>query len=296
VAVAGLGLLAYAAYRYHRMDTDYLSKPLSEQTPEDHAEWREYLRNTHYIAATGHILGWTGIAILAGPAMGGIGGGFAYFGLAGELIFTGISGMGLAYGIKSGIVEGRSIYRDWDRLEGYEVYERIGLLVVPTLAGIASGGLYGPRAYRGVYKDTGRWVGRWNDWRAGPAAEASQVAPVQNAGRLTFDPATQSWRSTGGLVYGQGSAQGNRVLHVLEHLTPNPSKPLHTLFNVPRNQIIGLLDEAWAARQGAGVLQANGNRVFNIPMGRVVGAGGETNIRIVVRDGTTNVITAFPVP
>ncbi len=175
MAVAGLGLLAYAAYRYHRMDTDYLSKPLSEQTPEDHAEWREYLRNTHYIAATGHILGWTGIAILAGPAMGGIGGGFAYFGLAGELIFTGISGMGLAYGIKSGIVEGRSIYRDWDRLEGYEVYERIGLLVVPTLAGIASGGLYGPRAYRGVYKDTGRWVGRWNDWRAGGAA---QTAPV----------------------------------------------------------------------------------------------------------------------
>jgi len=122
------------------------------------------------------------------------------------------------------------------------------------------------------------------------------VAPIQNAGRLTFDPATRSWRSTGGLVYGQGSAQGNRVLHVLEHLTPDPSKPLHTLFNVPRNQIIGLLDEAWAARQGAGVLQANGNRVFNIPMGRVVGAGGETSIRIVVRDGTTNVITAFPVP
>jgi len=122
------------------------------------------------------------------------------------------------------------------------------------------------------------------------------VAPLQNPGRLTFDPATQSWRSNGGLVYGQGSAQGNRVLHVLEHLSPDPSKPLHTLFNVPRNQIIGLLDEAWAARQGAGVLQANGNRVFNIPMGRVVGAGGETSIRIIVRDGTTNVITAFPVP
>jgi len=124
----------------------------------------------------------------------------------------------------------------------------------------------------------------------------NSYTPVQNAGRLTFDPATRSWRSTGGLVYGQGAAQGNRVLHVLEHLTPDPLKPLHTLFNVPRNQIIGLLDEAWAARQGAGVLQANGNRVFDIPMGRVVGAGGETSIRIIVRDGTTNVITAFPVP
>ncbi len=67
------------------------------------------------------------------------------------------------------------------------------------------------------------------------------------------------------------------------------------MFNVPRNQLIGLLDEAWAARQGAGVLQANGNRVFNIPMGRAVGAGGETSIWIIVVDGTTNVITAFPV-
>ena len=149
----------------------------------------------------------------------------------------------------------------------------------------------------------GRWWNRTAN-RAATAEEAAAAnralaasnAPIQNAGRLTFDPATRSWRSTGGLVYGQGSAQGNRVLHVLEHLTPDPSKPLHTLFNVPRNQIIGLLDEAWAARQGTGVLQANGNRVFDIPMGRVVGTGGETRIRIVVRDGTTNVITAYPIP
>jgi hypothetical protein len=117
-----------------------------------------------------------------------------------------------------------------------------------------------------------------------------------NAGKLAFDPATQSWKSTGGLVYGQGSAQGNRVLHVLEHLSPDPSKPLHTVFNVERNQLIGLLDEAWAARQGTGVLQANGNRVFEIPMGRAVGPGGETTISIIVRDGTTNVITAYPIP
>ena len=85
-------------------------------------------------------------------------------------------------------------------------------------------------------------------------------------------------------------------MHVLEHLAPDPSKPLHTVFNVPRDQIVGLLDEAWVARQGSGVLQANGNRLFNIPMERVVGTGGETSITIIVRDGTTNVITAFPEP
>jgi hypothetical protein len=75
-----------------------------------------------------------------------------------------------------------------------------------------------------------------------------------------------------------------------------PAKPLHTLFNVDRTQLVGLIDEAWAARQGAGVLQANGNRVFDVAMGRAVGAGGETTIRIVVRDGTTKVITAYPIP
>jgi hypothetical protein len=123
------------------------------------------------------------------------------------------------------------------------------------------------------------------------------VAPESvNPGKLTFDPATKSWTSNGGLVYEQGSAQGNRVLHVLDHLSPNPAKPLHTLFNVDRTQLVGLIDEAWAARQGAGVLQANGNRVFDVAMGRAVGAGGETTIRIVVRDGTTKVITAYPIP
>jgi hypothetical protein len=117
-----------------------------------------------------------------------------------------------------------------------------------------------------------------------------------NPGKLIFDPVTKSWRSNAGLVYEQGSAQGNRVLHVLDHISPNPSKPLHTLFNVDRTQLIGLIDEAWAARQGAGLLQANGNRVFDVAMGRVVGAGGETTIRIVIRDGTTKVRTAYPIP
>jgi filamentous hemagglutinin len=114
------------------------------------------------------------------------------------------------------------------------------------------------------------------------------------AGRLTYDAVSDSWASPGGLVYGQGSAHGNRVLHVLDHTIPNSSKPVHSVFNVDRTQVIGLVDEAWAAKVGPGTLQANGNRVWVVDMGRQVGTGGQTSIQIVVRDGTTQLITAFP--
>ena len=96
-------------------------------------------------------------------------------------------------------------------------------------------------------------------------------------------------------MYGRGSAHGNRILHILDHTVPNPSKPVHTVFNVKRNQLIGLIDEAWATRTGTGTLQANGNRTWLIPMNRQVGMGGQTAIQLVTRDGTTQIITAFPI-
>ena len=127
-----------------------------------------------------------------------------------------------------------------------------------------------------------------------PTQISITAAGISAAGRLTYNAVTKSWTSPGGLVYGQGSAQGNRVLHVLEHTVPNTSKPVHTVFNVERTQVIGLIDEAWGARVGAGTLQSNGNRVWNVDMGRQVGTAGETSIQIVVRDGTNQIITAYP--
>ncbi|MES2974163.1 MAG: hemagglutinin repeat-containing protein [Pseudomonadota bacterium] len=44
----------------------------------------------------------------------------------------------------------------------------------------------------------------------------------------------------------------------------------------------------------SGTLQANGNRVWIVDMGRQVGTAGQTSIQIVVRDGTNQVITVFP--
>jgi hypothetical protein len=110
--------------------------------------------------------------------------------------------------------------------------------------------------------------------------------------KLTFDRAAKSWTTPEGLIYGQGSDHGNRIKHILEHTVPNPNKDPHTLFNVARNQVLGLVDEAWAAR---GAPLPNDLAAYVVPMGRAVGQGGETSIKIVVRPGTTKVITAYPV-
>jgi len=123
----------------------------------------------------------------------------------------------------------------------------------------------------------------------------SRKVPVKapsGAGKLVYDAASKRWTSRAGLVYGQGSPQGNRVLHVMEHLTPNPAKKVHSVFNVQKNELIGLIDEAWVKR-GAAVPGDPG--AFIVPMGRTVGRAGETSVQIVVKPGTSEIITAYPV-
>lgn len=95
-----------------------------------------------------------------------------------------------------------------------------------------------------------------------------------------------------GLDYGQGSVQGNRILHVLEHAEPNSAKTTHSVFSMDRNEILGVIDEAWL-KKGSSVVGDPG--AYIIPMGRTVGTLGETNIKIIVRPGTNKVITAYPV-
>ena len=104
----------------------------------------------------------------------------------------------------------------------------------------------------------------------------------------------ETWTSTKGLIYGQDPVFGNRVQHVLEHLIPNSSKPTHTVFNVDKSKLIGLIDDAWV-KKGVGTVQKNGNTVYNISMGKTVGTNGESIIRIVTKGNTSELVTAFPV-
>ena len=127
-----------------------------------------------------------------------------------------------------------------------------------------------------------------------PAARVAVESIVAKGTPLTFDRAARSWTTPEGLIYEQGSIHGNRVKHLLDHTVSNPSKSTHSIFDAGRSDVMGLVDEAWATRVGPGKLQPNGNRVWTVDMGRQVGTAGQTGIHIVVRDGTTKLITAFP--
>ncbi|WP_157696414.1 hypothetical protein [Pseudomonas asplenii] len=84
------------------------------------------------------------------------------------------------------------------------------------------------------------------------------------------------------------------VTDLFSTLRGNKFVTVFSLFSVGRKQVVGLVDEAWSSKVWPGTLQANGNRVWIVDMGRQVGTSGQASIQIVVRDGTTQIITAFP--
>lgn len=101
-----------------------------------------------------------------------------------------------------------------------------------------------------------------------------------------------AWESSGGLRYSGLDKHGlNRIEHVLRHTVAGG--PGHSVFSVPRNQVLGLLDQAWAS--SSRIALPGDPAAFITPMGRTVGTAGENAVRLIVKPGTTNVISAYPV-
>ncbi|REK67790.1 MAG: hypothetical protein DF221_00850, partial [Brevibacillus sp.] len=113
---------------------------------------------------------------------------------------------------------------------------------------------------------------------------------IGEVGKLTY-LGNKTWKSSQGLIYGFDKKFGNRVQHILEHTKSNLNKPNHTVFSVDKTEVLSLIDEAWALRK-APVPGDPGAYIIN--MGRVVGTNGETAIRVVVKPGTSEIITAYP--
>jgi uncharacterized protein YukE len=100
------------------------------------------------------------------------------------------------------------------------------------------------------------------------------------------------WRSSAGLIYVPTSSEyGARLEHVLLHAYPSGWKRKHTLFK-DKERILETLDEAWLRRDFPVKGQPG---VFEVEMGRIIGDGGETVVRLVVERGTNEVVSAYPI-
>lgn len=141
------------------------------------------------------------------------------------------------------------------------------------------------------------------------------VDPQSIAKRLGLKPVRlresgrDSWISPEGLKFVGRDPEGlSRRDHVLRHARDQPNRAgPHGVFDGGEDYVFALLDKAWEIRKKRNIRPQNeGERSsYTIPMGQRVGfLGGKSGksrgnpplsrIFIVVRSGTTEVITAFP--
>lgn len=126
---------------------------------------------------------------------------------------------------------------------------------------------------------------------------------------LLVDRGRKVFKSTAGLLYKEGSADGHRIKHVLKHTEDNMSKPVHGVFATDdRDVVLEWIDRAFVRGQkgGRGVrVEEQGSRVvYTVDMGKKIGyVGGQSGnrkrnpackyLRLVVQNGN-EVVTAYP--
>lgn len=141
------------------------------------------------------------------------------------------------------------------------------------------------------------------------------VEPRSLAKRLGLKPVElkstgrETWISPAGLKYSGRDPEGlTRRQHVLRHARDQPDREgPHGVFDGGEEYVFALLDKAWETKKKRNIRPNNegGRSSYTIAMGQPVGyLGGKTGksrgnpplsrIFIVVRTGTSEVITAFP--
>lgn len=101
------------------------------------------------------------------------------------------------------------------------------------------------------------------------------------------------WQSPAGIIYGNDKKFGNTLNHMLAHMAFDPTKKVHTVFSVPKNKIVELIDEAWMLK---GNPLPSDPSAYLVDMKKIIGTQGETTIRIIVKKpGTSELLTAYPV-
>ena len=127
---------------------------------------------------------------------------------------------------------------------------------------------------------------------------------IARLGMLRFQAPNRWVSQSTGLIYGS-APEGNRVLHVMTHMTDNTRKSLHGIFTVRRSEVLSLIDEAYLMIQQNPAKYYAGTRGDNVsylvPMRNFIGVQGGANgsgrelgwLRLVLKNGN-EVITAFP--
>lgn len=118
------------------------------------------------------------------------------------------------------------------------------------------------------------------------------IEEIKEAGTALKAIENNAWQSPAGLIYKADKKFGNRINHVLAHAKPNLVKNQHSIFNVPENKILNLIDEAWKMR---GNPLKSDAAAYIIDMKKIIGLEGESAIKIVVIPGTSEILTAYPV-
>lgn len=94
------------------------------------------------------------------------------------------------------------------------------------------------------------------------------------------------------LLEEHGLTYENSKIEDLGYLDPSDEEKNRTFFSAPSTEIIALIDEAWV-KKGDHLFGDMG--AYLIDMQRVIGTAGETAIKIIVKPGTAEIRTAYPV-
>lgn len=192
------------------------------------------------------------------------------------------------------------------KLESYKGKPQIKLTLPKQIAlatsggkGVEKGGVASPVAPTGPKKFS------LSDVKVGGGADTSKGTKkfeLKQTGRTT-------WISPAGLIYKGKDPEGlTRVEHVLRHAADQPRRAgSHGVFDGGNDQALATVDAAWKLVKTKKIKAKNEGRTsaYTIPMGRRVGyLGGKSGnnrnhpalkkVFIVVRTGTSEVITAFP--
>lgn len=89
-----------------------------------------------------------------------------------------------------------------------------------------------------------------------------------------------------------GLTYENTKIEDLGYVESDEKERKRTFFNVAKDEIITLIDEAWIIKTSP-LTPDSGAYVIN--MKRVIGTNGETAIKIIVKPRTSEIRTAYPV-